>query len=362
MILASVLSVRTITLAAASFAAITAQPGGNHNAVSPVYGASPATLSLVVLNKADSTATIWDLPSETAAAPLKTGQGPHEIVPLGKGKVLVSNYGDIKPGSTLSIIDTRKRGEDRVIDLGDYRRPHGLWMLPTGKILVTAEVNESLIEVDLATGKVLRSWITGQKATHMVVATRDGTKAFTANISSGTVTIVDLTKEGDAAVKHIATGAGAEGITISPDDKEVWVANNRADTISVIDVATGTVAETIPAKSFALRVLFTPDGSKVLMSSTKTGELVEFDAKSRKETRRLSLMPTNPADFDALPADGDMKGSPMPIGMIISPDGSRAFIANSSIGSVAEVDLSVWKVISHRRTGKGPDGIMLIPK
>lgn len=319
--------------------------------------------SLVVLNKSDNTALTWTLPSMTPAAPVKTGVGPHEILPLPGNRVLVANYGDTKPGSTLSILDLSGVAPPKLIDLGDYRRPHGLWPLPDGKnVLITAEVNESLIQVDLEQGKVVKTWVTGQKATHMVVATKDGKLAFTANIASGTVSAIDLTKESPSAVTTIETGAGSEGLTISPDDKEVWVANNRADTISVIDVPTLKVVATIPAKAYALRVVFTPDGSKVLMSSTKTGELVEFDVKARKETRRLALAPENAKDFDPVPEGGDMKGSCMPIGMIVTQDGARAFIACSATGSVAEVDLKAWKILSHRRTGKAPDGIMLVAK
>lgn len=323
--------------------------------------AAAGTAVLVVLNKSDNTALTWALPAEKPGAPATTGAGPHEIVPLpGGSSVLVSNYGDVKPGSSLSVIDLTGKAPPRVIELGDYRRPHGLALMPGGtSVLVTAEVNESLIQVDLESGKVVKSWSTGQKATHMVVATRDGKTAFTANIASGSVSVIDLTKEGEGAVTTVKTEAGTEGLALSPDEKELWAANNRADTISVISVAEKKVVATIPAKSYGLRVAFTPDGARVLMSSTRTGELVEFDAKGRKETRRLMLMPEKAAEFDAAPAEGDMKGSSMPIGMILTADGSRAYVACSSVGGVAEVDLTAWKVVGFRRTGRAPDGIAL---
>lgn len=347
-----------LALAAAvlmSFAGL--QPGGPPTGPSP----TPTVVSLVVLNKSDNTALTWTLPGEKPGAPIATGAGPHEIAPLPGGeRVVVSNYGDTKAGSTLSVLDLSGKTPARLIDLGDYRRPHGLALLPDGKsVLVTAEANEALLQVDLESGKVVRHWPTGQKTSHMVVVTRDGKTAVTANIASGSVTLLDLTKEGPDAATTVRTEAGTEGLALSPDEQELWVANNRADTISVVSLSEKKVVATIPAKSYGLRLAFTPDGARVLMTSTKSGELVEFDAKTRKETRRLSLAPVKPADFDPAPADGDMKGSVMPIGMVLTQNSSRAFIACSAIGAVAEVDLTSWKVLGHRRTGKTPDGIAL---
>ena len=36
----------------------------------------------------------------------------------------------------------------------------------------------------------------------------------------------------------LATGKGAEGVTVSPDGKEAWVVNRVWQTLAVIDLAT----------------------------------------------------------------------------------------------------------------------------
>ena len=67
----------------------------------------------------------------------------------------------------------------------------------------------------------------------MVEVALGGSRAFVANIGSGTVTVIDLNQ--GTVIRNIATGAGAEGITASIDGNEIWVTNRSADTVSVID-------------------------------------------------------------------------------------------------------------------------------
>ena len=65
------------------------------------------------------------------------------------------------------------------------------------------------------------------------------TRAFVANIGSGSVTVIDL--ERGTKLADLATGDGAEGIAITPDGRQVWVnfAHPRNDTVQVIETYIG---------------------------------------------------------------------------------------------------------------------------
>ena len=187
--------------------------------------------TLVVLNKSEATASLIDLSSGTVQATLPTDFGPHEAATSPDGRLaLVGNYGSReKPGSTLTVIDVPGAKVVKTIDLGEYRRPHGLLFLPDGRrALVTAEGNRALVLVDVEKGVVERSFETDQDVSHMVEVALGGRKAFVANIGSGSVSVIDLEK--GVFVRNITTGAGAEGITASIDGKEIWVTNRSADT------------------------------------------------------------------------------------------------------------------------------------
>ncbi len=171
--------------------------------------------TLVVLNKAQATASLLDPAAGKARATVPTGIGPHEVVigPDGRTAV-VANYGEQQPGSTLTVFDVETAAVLRTIDLGRLRRPHGLAWLPRSRIVVVkVEDNKGIVCVDVDTGKVHALLPTDQHVSHMVALTPDGGRAFVANIVSGSVTVFALPEGKRLAT--VATGAGAEGI--APD-------------------------------------------------------------------------------------------------------------------------------------------------
>ena len=313
--------------------------------------------TLVVLNKAEATASLVDLSTGEVRATLPTGDGPHEaaVSPDGK-RALLGNYGTrADPGSSLTVIDLPGARVVKTIDLGEYGRPHGLLWLPDGRrALVTAEANRAVLVVDVERGKVDRAVVTGQEVSHMVAVALGGRRAFVANIGSGTVSAVDL--DSGTLLRTITTGGGAEGITATIDGREVWVTNRAADTVSVIDAESLDVVATIECASFPIRAKATPDGKHVLVSCARSGDLAVIDTSSRKVVRRIAQ------DLKAADTDGRLFGSQfdessVPIGIVIHPDGSRAWVAHTNADVIAEIDLRSWRVIRLLQAGREPDGM-----
>jgi YVTN family beta-propeller protein len=64
----------------------------------------------------------------------------------------------------------------------------------------------------------------------------------------------------------IPVGKGDEGFDVSPDGRELWIANAQDGTLSVVDLTTRTVTATLDAKTFgATRLKFTSDGKLVMI-------------------------------------------------------------------------------------------------
>ena len=59
----------------------------------------------------------------------------------------------------------------------------------------------------------------------------------------------------------------AEGVAVTPDGSKVYVTNEGCNTVSVIDAATSTVAETTPVGNGPVGVAVTPDGRKVYIAN-----------------------------------------------------------------------------------------------
>ena len=79
------------------------------------------------------------------------------------------------------------------------------------------EDRKEVAVVDLATGTLLHSVATAPAQSHAVVLTRDEWRAYTANFSAGTVTILDLKTR--SVVKQISTGPGTEASASRPTTK-----------------------------------------------------------------------------------------------------------------------------------------------
>jgi YVTN family beta-propeller protein len=137
----------------------------------------------------------------------------------------------------------------------------------------------------------------------------------------------------------IQVGKGDEGFDVSPDGRELWTANAQDGTISVVDLTTRTVTATLDAKvSSANRLKFTPDGKLVLISMLRGSDLVIYDAATRKEFKRVQI------------GHGAA-------GILMDPDGSRAFVSCGPDNYVAVVDLKTLEVTGHIDVGGEPDGL-----
>ena len=319
------------------------------------YGAG----TLVVLNKSAASASLIDLATGEVVATVETGDGPHEVAVSPDGRwALVANYG-AGSASTMTLIDVATAAVVRTIDLGEYRRPHGAQFLADGRhAVVTAEANRALLVVDVELGVVVRSVDTDQDVSHMVAVTPDGSRAFVANIGSGSVTAIDLAA--GERIANVATGAGAEGIDVSPDGTEVWITNRAADTITVIDTDTLETRATIPSASFPIRAKFTPDGRLVLVSNARSAEVAVFDAAERAEIARIPMV-LDLQDTEGRLFGESLAGSSAPVGILVHPDGRHCFVANTNADVVVVIDLERRAVVGGLVAGREPDGMGYSP-
>ena len=317
--------------------------------------------TLLVGNKSDDTVDLIDLESGESMATLPTGVGPHEIAVSPDGRTaVVSNYGDREtPGASLTVVDVVERAVTGTIELGEHTRPHGLAWIDHERLAVTAEGSRHLLVVDPSSGEILLAVETAQEVSHMVAVSAELDRAFVANIGSGSVTVVDLA-EGTKVV-DLATGDGAEGIALSADGGEVWVTNRADDTVSVIDAKSLEIEASLECPGFPIRAALTGDGRLALVSSARSGEVVAFDVATRAEVARTTL------DLAAIPDSqgrlfGDQFGdSPVPVGLVISPEGDTAWEAPTHDDVAVAIDPDTLEDEGMLDGGREPDGMAYSP-
>jgi len=301
---------------------------------------SPA---LLILEKSDKSLAIVDPATLKVTARVPAGEDPHEIVASEDGKfAYISNYGAFQnPQHTLTAVDLTSQKALPIVDLGSLRAPHGLQMLH-GKVYFTAEGSKAIGRYDPATHTIDWALGLGQNRTHMLVVAKDESRIFTSNVNGDSISILDRDMKADVSgwtQSTIPVGKGPEGFDVSPDGKELWAANSGDGTVSVVDLGSRKVVQTIDVHTkHSNRLEFTHDGKLVLISDLGSGDLVIVDAAARKEIKRVNI------------GHGCA-------GILIAPDGSHAYIAVSSDNNVAVFDLKTLSVTGRIPTGKGPDGL-----
>jgi YVTN family beta-propeller protein len=313
--------------------------------------------ALLALSKQGHTLAIVDPGTLKVLARLPVGPDPHEVEASSDGtRAYVSIYGGGRYHA-ISVLDLVSQKALPDIDTGGLNGPHGEMFLG-GKLWFTAEGAKAAARFDPATNRI--DWImgTGQNRTHMIYVTKDEKQVYTTNVSSATVSILELVelppmgpppgaqapppqaqRRTDWNQTVIAVGKGAEGFDVSPDGKELWTANAQDGTISIIDLASKKVTATLDAKILGSnRLKFTPDGKFVAIASLRDGNLFMYDAASRKEYKRV------PIGHGAA-------------GIQMDPSGARVFVACTPDNYVAVVDLKTWAVTGKIDVGVEPDGL-----
>jgi YVTN family beta-propeller protein len=232
----------------------------------------------------------------------------------------------------------------------------------------------------LASGPVAAIAV-GEHPAH-VVADKEG-RAFVTLAGANAVAVVDL-DQGEV-VRTVGTGRYPHGQRISPDGRELYVANVEDGSVSVID--TGTLAEVarIPVGRAPVQVGFTPDGSRVYVSLRDENRVAVIDTASRSVLARIEVgrgpiqvhatpdgrfvyvanqgSEAEPADtvsvidvaagsvVDTIPTGAGAHG------VAVSRDGRFVFVTNIVDSTVSVIDAENRAVVGDFAVGKGPNGI-----
>lgn len=88
--------------------------------------------------------------------------------------------------------------------------------------MATLEQSDRIALVDVVDRIVVRTYPTGGREGLMVRLSPDGARTFvTSRGAEGTLSVISLNSESAPVV--IPTGAGAEGLAVTKDGREVWV-------------------------------------------------------------------------------------------------------------------------------------------
>ncbi|QDT08469.1 cytochrome c peroxidase [Planctomycetes bacterium K23_9] len=148
----------------------------------------------------------------------------------------------------------------------------------------------------------------------------------------------------DSKVHTAVTHRSPVDLAISPDQEWLVTVNETSDSASLIRVNDGQVVDELSVGSHPADVMFTPDGNKVLITSSWSGELTVAAIKDQKLT-----------------AEAVVQIGYQPCGIAITSSGDRAFVGLAAAGQVAEVDLKTASLTRRIAVGHWPRYLTLTP-
>lgn len=213
---------------------------------------------------------------------------------------------------------------DGVTRFGANQLPAGMKFSADGKLLYAAiNMANRLVEIDFKTNTVLRQFPVGNAPYDVTLV---GNHAYVSNFagrlpskedttgaagrgaavkvdpvrhiaSEGSVSVVDL--ETGNVIKEILVGLHPSSISKTPNGRFVVVANANSDTLSVIDISSHEVLETISTKpnqelpfgSSPNAHVFSPDGKRLYVSNGTNNAVAVFDF-APPMSRLAGLIPT----------------------------------------------------------------------
>lgn len=219
---------------------------------------------------------------------------------------------------------------------------------------------------------------------------------YVSNERSNDVTVIDGEK--NAVIAGFAAGKRPRGIHCSPDGKRVYVAlsgsprmgpgvdrsravaDKEADGLGVIDAATRTVIEKIPAGSDPEEFAITKDGTRAVIANEDLGTVSIVDLSSGKLAGEVKVS-DEPEGVAVNPANGQVyvtceeKGEvyvidaehafstahftvgARPRSAAFLPDGSRAYVPSETEASVAVIDTGAHKMVGQIKVDGMPMGV-----
>ncbi len=173
--------------------------------------------------------------------------------------------------------------------------------------------------------------------------TPNGPFAYVANNSSNTVSVINI-PTGQVA-NSILVGSGPWGVAVSPNGNQVYVTNSLGNNVSVIDTANSSVVATIPVQSNPLGVAFTPDGTSAYVVNFSSNSVSVINTASQ------TVVATVP-----------VQSAPVGVAMAFTSKGTFAYVTNSASNTVSVIKVgSSPTVVQTIPVGAGPHWVAVTP-
>ncbi len=161
-----------------------------------------------------------------------------------------------------------------------------------------------------------------------------------AYITGENVSVIDIATNTVAAV--VDTGSVSWGVAVNPAGTRVYVTNPYDNAVLVIDTATNTVTATVNVGISPYGVAVNPAGTRVYVANSNSDTVSVIDAATNTVSATVTV------------------GS-YPYGVAVNPAGTRVYVTNNMEKTVDVIDTATNKVTATVNVGSLPYGVAVNP-
>ena len=288
--------------------------------------------------------SLWrlSLPGDTliGRAPLELFPTTISVTPDGEIAFVANSdfYGDRPRVNPVSIIQTSTMS--KIADVAACDMPHGVKVNHGGThVYITCMISDEVLEMDPGTFSVTRRGRTGSGHP------KPGGMAGMDHGGAAPASAPPPAPSAPPAAGAAEPVCAPTFVSVSPDDKRLYVACNSGNTVQVWDAASMRRIREIPVGHGAYNVEASADGKYVIVTNKKDRSASILDAAQLTELARV------------------LTSKPVVHGVAYSPDGRYAYISSESVGSdpgaVDMIDLATRKVVASVPVPLQPTGITI---
>jgi YVTN family beta-propeller protein len=271
-------------------------------------------------------------------------------------RVYVSNEDD----GTVTVVDTQQPAAIETIPVG--KRPRGLALSRDGTRLYVAVSGlpkcpppmtaadcaklprdrqaDGIAVIDTTTSQ-LRRVLRGVSDPERVDLSRDGHALFVSNEDAARLTVLDVAS--GKVLGTAAVGREPEGVRVSPNGRWVLVTSEADNSVTIVDARTRAVLRTVKVGKRPRDVAITPDSRAAYVSG-------EADAS----VYRFPLSGSAPATLLV-----QLRKDARPMGLALDASRKRLYVSTGDGGSVAVIEVPEGTIASEIPVEARPWGIAL---
>ena len=188
-------------------------------------------------------------------------------------------YTSNEDANTASFIAINGGTVLRTVPVG--REPEGVAVPPDGKtVWVTSESDNVVTVLDAESGAAVARISVGKRPRDIVFSS-NGTRAYVSAEAGGNISVVDAAKFRVLRTIPMPEGAKPMGLALMADGKQLWVANGRAGTVSLLDLESDTIMANVKVGVRPWGLALLPDGTRLYVANGPSGDVSVINTATR---------------------------------------------------------------------------------